>query len=67
MSEHNQPAHLPTADEIRAACEAIRAGWSDAERRRRAPWLHNVEPVGPHCVAVAEIGVGRRSLGGPAA
>ena len=29
----------PTPEEIKAACERIRAGWSEAELRKRAAWM----------------------------
>jgi hypothetical protein len=33
--ERDQPAYLPTLEEIAAACAEIRAGWSMEERCRR--------------------------------
>jgi hypothetical protein len=32
-----KPAHLPTLEEIAAACEAIQATWSERGKRSRAP------------------------------
>lgn len=34
----------PSEEEIAAACEQIRAGWSESETRRRAAWAVS-EPV----------------------
>jgi hypothetical protein len=33
--ERDQPAYLPTPEEIAAACAEIRAGWSSHEQTRR--------------------------------
>lgn len=35
----------PTPDEIKAACEAIRATWSEAVRRQRAAWMYEQEEI----------------------
>lgn len=36
---HNRPRYVPTDAEIAEATARIRAGWTDAERQRRAPHL----------------------------
>jgi len=43
----------PSEEEIAAACEQIRAGWSEHERRKRMAWAVS-EPV---TVAAVEIEV----------
>jgi hypothetical protein len=35
------PSYLPTPDEIREGCEAIKAGWSPREMKERAAWTHS--------------------------
>lgn len=46
----------PTPEEIRAGCEAIRAGWSAAELRRRSRWAQS-ERVEVEFVGAEEIGL----------
>jgi len=35
----------PTPEEIKAACEAIRATWTEATRRQRAAWMYEQEEI----------------------
>ncbi len=45
--EMTEDFYCPTAEEIRAACRAIQATWSEAERRRRRGWSWDEElPLG---------------------
>ena len=42
----------PTTDEIRAACEAIQASWTEQEREHRRVGAHAVPWSVPECEAV---------------
>ncbi len=35
----------PTPEQIAEACERIRAGWSEAELRRRGAWAYQAEVI----------------------
>ena len=37
----------PSEEEIAAACERIRAGWSEHERRKRMAWAESGEWTAP--------------------
>lgn len=54
MAETERQRNDPTPAEIRQACEAIRAGWSEAEIRRRSAWAVS-EPVTAPEVDVDEV------------
>ena len=45
----------PSPEEIKAACERIRAAWSEAELRKRAAWGFS-EPVTAAVVGDEEVG-----------
>ena len=48
------PNHDPTPAEIKAACEAIRAGWSEAETRRRSAWCECERWTAPEVAEVVD-------------
>jgi hypothetical protein len=44
---NGQPVYQPTEDDIREACEALQAGWSEAEHRRRAGYAYQSDTTPP--------------------
>jgi hypothetical protein len=54
--QHEAGIYLPTADEIRAACLRIQAGWTEAERISRRGGFVETVPADTPIVKVRECG-----------